>query len=1475
MVKTDTLLLYVGVAGISQRGNKGFYPWTKDTLSGFSSMVYNRFPVVDHNFFSFPQEVNQFAMPLGVSILAAPSKKKYKPHYFAYTISAGKMCWGVSLFFDLPLRDETVGAVQKHMVVTEVPIQPYANFSLFVLLNDPLVSKLPPILSYFATKIGSERDFLHVCESLYSIFPQNQRLPFTVTIAPSQSIGTDDDFAETIHTMPNKALTLGAPLKSELSLLLNKELARANRSKNRRMSVDTGLTVKFPQPYSSFSGPLAVDYSTILSKLTPETLVNTFEAILQSRHVLVVSSSLELSSTAVMEFYTLLYPLCYPFIFMPSLPGSMLQLLHYPVPSLAGTHRQAIKDAILPLVLHMVDLDSGKVVHPYQFTSPEYGARQIRNIIPRACFAGISVPFTFDHYLSQQDGATGVQSSDWDNSHLLKNSANFDTTDEFTAVDTVNMRTHLLASSDPSGETVDGGMPKSRSKRQLRSMKISLSSDILSLSPSASPTHIGQYGDSMTSSMKEPSGQEKGGRSVSFIIPKAFNMYSLCRLVEMNYRSQSMMQMLDLLRSADAPLSLDVYKMSLPTIQSPPHLSVEKTTSNRKAARRLTGSHFRASTTSVKLPAARFSMANQASMSSDDLQPFGSLASGDRSSEEFLENDKRQMACFNFANVPRLPPRIRRRLLRIVKQCGDIYFKLHKDATDNDMVDLVTENTQHFQQKTELRSMPRTNFSLENENKREVDYSGVSFMNNISSDSDDEAQYPSPMTMAIFRTFQRSEKGEMLQGIDFNPCYATRDRLPKEFKSAYSYLSEDEELAGYRSFLPPTEVGALQGDGSAKEDLVIYKYRLQLGFTTTILSMLRAFHRSVRPIPLRNLVREPGILKCAEHEVILPTHARSKRYDGSSVASDLPGSSLPHSAGGRASDSAACALALSQTLGISVNTLQMMTGYIRRFGVGGSQTLPSSFFADSRYHIVIDETKETRFLSPFLLTEQGFIRQYADILARVHASTLFTNYQLFLSDVRGSSCDDQYFSTETASKALSGGANISMASNTALLHLYTAVTGFLNYSSQYISDKASGGAGLKPSDTCLTMRLQELNSFDKTAFIALQGVHGAYEEFFDYTTFLIESPDEYREFLTYFVQTQFFESYLEVRLLDPKYLKDRFFAPVVTNPNNTMIQSAIPPPKSVSSARSYDESGSLTSAGSNNPTSKLARDGALSYMDSTVGGNVSASIISVSLETTESVMHISETRSYTDESEGTSYTHDNLSFPFGNEHFRDSNDRSSGTRPQSSKPAGPVYYIQTSQGDLVDALMHMHDDHLRCKLAGITKGPISMVVYKRNQRWVSWRKRELSVYFVKGKIYINWRKLDSKGRNKHEDSDDEGLSAQSGNFVLSGKYFVFVPEPMKDSPTPYLLSISNDQRSLLLAMFTLDQLRFLLYLLKPEKPYQSRLSTNYKGLQLITSRRKSRHIALGEVLESCRTDEDSLKINLEKNLIALYSSLDY
>lgn len=121
------------------------------------------------------------------------------------------------------------------------------------------------------------------------------------------------------------------------------------------------VSVHFSLPSPHRPPLLDVDCTLLFSKLEPANIVTLFNCLLCELPILVVASRIEVLTPCLDALLALMFPLSWPYIYIPLLPSSLTEMLNAPVPFLCGTTPDALAGGASPLHAVIVDLDGNKV----------------------------------------------------------------------------------------------------------------------------------------------------------------------------------------------------------------------------------------------------------------------------------------------------------------------------------------------------------------------------------------------------------------------------------------------------------------------------------------------------------------------------------------------------------------------------------------------------------------------------------------------------------------------------------------------------------------------------------------------------------------------------------------------------------------------------------------------------------------------------------------------------------------------------------------------------------------------------------------------------------------------------------------------------------------------------------------------------------------------------------------------------------
>ena len=116
-------------------------------------------------------------------------------------------------------------------------------------------------------------------------------------------------------------------------------------------------TFEFALPATHRPPLTDLDFKTLFGRLEPSNILTIFNCLLCEVPVLVVSAHVELLTPALEAIVALLYPLQWPYIYIPLLPLALTDMLAAPVPFLIGTLSEALNEPPWPDHALVVDLD--------------------------------------------------------------------------------------------------------------------------------------------------------------------------------------------------------------------------------------------------------------------------------------------------------------------------------------------------------------------------------------------------------------------------------------------------------------------------------------------------------------------------------------------------------------------------------------------------------------------------------------------------------------------------------------------------------------------------------------------------------------------------------------------------------------------------------------------------------------------------------------------------------------------------------------------------------------------------------------------------------------------------------------------------------------------------------------------------------------------------------------------------------------
>lgn len=915
MSKTDPIVLYVGVAGPCSNYVKGNYVQTYKRSQARNSSnllpeVLTRYPSSDLSDFPFPLYVYNYVFPIGVPILPEKPTKKLDRHCFTYTTSRGRLVWGVSQQFALPMGDEMRGIIQSQCEDIKVTVQSYSLYSIFVLITEGHLSKFNTILGQFVGRIRSERDFQTVCIQIYELFPSKKKLPYTIII--------DTDKQDS--ALQNVALAPAHPVNAGFTPVTQRTQAPKEVSALSQAIIDDGvlerkpgrknsekLKLTFERLSNNCFPSVSVNFLTLFSYVSPSAIVDTLEALLQSRTVLFIGKSLNRVSMCVIEMWALLYPFSYPFPFMPVMSALQQHILHSPFPVLAGSYRSIIADNAISPLLHVVDVDAGRIVPPYELISSQYGGRLLRYALPRAVISKFPVAF----YLSgdPKHGNKGSAHHEMESCDTtLYNTFNLDGTDESLSISNVFLLDKRA-------------IPGQRKKGKIGGH--SSHTDTINTEKSPIPTVSKAY-----------QGLSDISKELQQLIPSFFGITHLCRLISMNFHLFTLSKIIQISYDSN---TLQSGLNTRPHVFPPPAGKgiasyATKAVPDMQASKRALLSKSVNSITNIS---STHILPTESSNSADSFigalpactgkgagkvkrHPKKNMIKKERRwhyrDSLVLEHDRKMSSLLNtqivqqitqedsirrdsdilesaatpfispsnIFQIPSLPTIIKTRLLALINQTARIYV----DKSSKERLSKKALNTMS------TRTLPKAETVTQCDKKTNLQ-GACNDQNYPFSGSDSEedatgAQYPNPIALAIMNNCAQQIPLQAvmsnLQSINACMTYSSPMTLKQDYsiaKTVYSderckyfdykgYSDEIERLESLQTCVHKgDEPEALEGAGE-DDEVPLYSDRLQTGFMIILLGLVKNVYRCIRRSSYTSLLVDQSFVQTGASSVSIP-----------------------------------------------------------------------------------------------------------------------------------------------------------------------------------------------------------------------------------------------------------------------------------------------------------------------------------------------------------------------------------------------------------------------------------------------------------------------------------------------------------------------------------------------------------------------------------------------------------------------------
>ena len=323
-----------------------------------------------------PDCLEYFVYPTGVALLPSPPPPLC--HAFVLTLMTGERLYGycysvwhaVTAAVLSVVRMQTAERMMRDARLVQrgdqLPSALYAPQSLCLLTRHNFTSAYTQLLSGVIRDGRIGRD---TAEAFYSclqlvrpeLLPSSRAASSAASARHSRSVssGAESSAADalTVSSPPlnGQQPSISSPVATSLSpaaLAIRAEL----------LSLLPGLPFSLPCP--SLSSPPFIDppsLSLLFLHLSPASIVSLLSLLLTESSVLLLSSSLHILTPIADAVTALLFPLRWPYIFIPLLPLSLSDFFQAPQPFIIGAH-----PSILPLLpsdtaLAVVDLDCDRI----------------------------------------------------------------------------------------------------------------------------------------------------------------------------------------------------------------------------------------------------------------------------------------------------------------------------------------------------------------------------------------------------------------------------------------------------------------------------------------------------------------------------------------------------------------------------------------------------------------------------------------------------------------------------------------------------------------------------------------------------------------------------------------------------------------------------------------------------------------------------------------------------------------------------------------------------------------------------------------------------------------------------------------------------------------------------------------------------------------------------------------------------------
>eukprot|EP00698_Gefionella_okellyi_P025339 TRINITY_DN9241_c0_g1_i1.p1 TRINITY_DN9241_c0_g1~~TRINITY_DN9241_c0_g1_i1.p1 ORF type:complete len:823 (-),score=141.23 TRINITY_DN9241_c0_g1_i1:1714-4182(-) len=306
-------VVYVGMSPEALRKTSSFLNGPPVLEIDYPASVCARFPVQDRSHYDFPRTIADFAFPTGIKIFINPPPPRF--HTFVLTNLNGMRVYGYCCQIShlLPIAQLSVF---KQLFGAQI----YTNMAYSEM------DELPELF------FGDECLIVLSCHPLHRVYEQLM-VAFCNTLDP-YAVFTE----QTIIDLSNL-------------------LEAANCASEIRVG-DATISLAPSQFSDRINLP---PLRSLMRCLDPSNVIQLFTLLINEQSIVFVSDDIALLTACAEAALALLFPLEWPYAYIPLLPLTLLDVYDAPMPFLVGVPRLSLKDRMPPEHAAIVDLDRNEI----------------------------------------------------------------------------------------------------------------------------------------------------------------------------------------------------------------------------------------------------------------------------------------------------------------------------------------------------------------------------------------------------------------------------------------------------------------------------------------------------------------------------------------------------------------------------------------------------------------------------------------------------------------------------------------------------------------------------------------------------------------------------------------------------------------------------------------------------------------------------------------------------------------------------------------------------------------------------------------------------------------------------------------------------------------------------------------------------------------------------------------------------------